>query len=92
MAVADHPTAATIALATLAFLCIILFVSCGGGGRSGFTGGCPARRCAPGVCKTMWDPAASAEAQGLATVGATNFQHSSQAEQQLQLALNSALT
>ena len=89
IAVRDHAAAATVALAALAVLCVILVVS-RNGSKSGFAAGCAARRCRVGACRGTWDPAASAEAQGLATVGAANFQHSSQAEQSLQAAINSA--
>jgi hypothetical protein len=90
IAVRDHAVVATVALAALVVLCVVLFVS-RDGSKSGFAaGGCAARRCQAGTCRGTWDPAASAEAQGLATVGAANFQHSSQAEQSLQMAINSA--
>jgi len=91
--VRDHPVAATLVIGALSLLCIVLFIKYDNQ-KSGFTTGtaCGSQRCHGKVCKSTWDPAASAEAQGLATVGAANFQHSDQANAKLMAVINGAVS
>ena len=90
--IAQHATTAAAVMGVLLLIVLILaytLVHYKSESKAGFEGlatGPSAFRLTVPACKAAWDPAASAEAEALATVGA--LQHDSYGEQSLQSAID----